>query len=389
MMEMEMETVPNTPPATAAEKAADGVETSPPRASRRASRGLVVPFEPANETLLQQCEAVFAQVTTHFAAYGHALETIRDKKLYKKTHRSFGLYCQERCGLGRRTAYQKIEDAQIFETVRNCAQFSPVNEFQIRQLSCLPTPELQQDAWVRTVTAVTEKHLAPTAALVRDIVKSMRSADEDRRWTDRFIADRIFPGIPFRWEIESKQLILNRKMMQGMINLPTAGCASNAISITPQGNNPLVIVSPDRDLLRPTLRQGDLQQLVDACATAPEYRFLLWTSKPDMCRSVTVWPTHVSLALRISQQTDLTRLDDQALSSIPIDTLWLTPKGPLELTTIPTRIHRVLIGGTGGWEVGVSSETILALRRLLGTLLMAPQRIAIHVATAAQQILFQ
>ncbi len=112
--------------------------------SRKSSRRLeVTTVNTENEKLLAECEAIYNRSLANFAEVGNAIKIIRDKRLYKNTYKSFSNYCEERLGLKRRTAYQKIEVAEVYETVRNCAQFPPVNEFQIRQLCCLKTKELQ------------------------------------------------------------------------------------------------------------------------------------------------------------------------------------------------------------------------------------------------------
>ena len=57
------------------------------------------------------------KVERAFFEAGLALRELRDKRLYKNTHRTFEEYCQNRFGFNRTSAHHKIGAAQVFETL--------------------------------------------------------------------------------------------------------------------------------------------------------------------------------------------------------------------------------------------------------------------------------
>ncbi len=75
--------------------------------------------------------------------------------------------------------------------------FPPQNEYQLRQLLPLPTPELQQLAWQRAVA----DGGTPTASVVREAVREVQREHDDTPLAACLLPDRVFPGIPFRWEV--------------------------------------------------------------------------------------------------------------------------------------------------------------------------------------------
>jgi len=111
-----------------------------------------------------------------FYVVGCALAEIRDKKLYRETHKTFEVYCRERFEIARTTAYQYIETSTVMDNLRNCPQcgqieYLPANEAQVRPLTRLE-PEKQIDAWKEAVETapdgrVTAKHVS---SVVREIL---------------------------------------------------------------------------------------------------------------------------------------------------------------------------------------------------------------------------
>jgi hypothetical protein len=73
------------------------------------------------EALTEQEEAdrhrLELKVERAFYEAGAALRELRDKRLYRSTHRTFEDYCQERFGYTRRRPYQLIEAAIVFENL--------------------------------------------------------------------------------------------------------------------------------------------------------------------------------------------------------------------------------------------------------------------------------
>jgi hypothetical protein len=105
--------------------------------------------QPEQLELLQH-ETTVQQGLKSFFEVGKALATIRDKKLYRASHATFEEYCRGRWNIGRRSAYQLIEAAEVVENVRNCAQTLPANEAQARPLTSLPASQ-QVAAWQRAL----------------------------------------------------------------------------------------------------------------------------------------------------------------------------------------------------------------------------------------------
>ncbi|RAM49085.1 MAG: hypothetical protein C6Y22_24560 [Hapalosiphonaceae cyanobacterium JJU2] len=102
-----------------------------------------------------------------FWEIGQALRQIRDQRLYRQDHKNFEEYCITRWEMSRRSAYQLIEAASVYENVRHGAQILPANERQARPLTALP-PEKQRQAWDKAVSTapsgkVTSVHVAQVA----------------------------------------------------------------------------------------------------------------------------------------------------------------------------------------------------------------------------------
>ncbi len=158
---------------------------------------MLIPLFTDEVEQLAACEATIAAGLADFLRVGESLLTISRGKLYRETHRTFEDYCRQRWGLPRHTAYQKIRTAEAYANVCNCEHFPPVNEYQLRQLFPLPTPELQCEAWQRAVA----RGGTLSAAMVREAVREVQAEQAGDRVAANLLADRTFPGIPFRWEV--------------------------------------------------------------------------------------------------------------------------------------------------------------------------------------------
>lgn len=76
-----------------------------------------------------------------------SLKVLRDKRLYRATHKTFEEYCQERFGFTRVQAHRKIAFGQLLDTLLPRGNTPPRTEYQARPLTALPTPDLQAQAW--------------------------------------------------------------------------------------------------------------------------------------------------------------------------------------------------------------------------------------------------
>jgi hypothetical protein len=112
------------------------------------------------------------RVERAFFEAGKALTELRDRRLYRSTHKTFENYCRERFGFSRRQPYHLIEAAVIFDNlVEKCdrsVHILPTNEWQIRPLSKLD-PDIQPEAWEQAVESANGK--VPSHRIVKDAVQ--------------------------------------------------------------------------------------------------------------------------------------------------------------------------------------------------------------------------
>jgi hypothetical protein len=112
---------------------------------------------------------------------GQALMELRDRRLYRSTHRTFKEYCRERFGYSPDAAYLKISATAVYE---NLKKFLPTNAQQIpmptneRQLRFLAKAELepavQADVWQQAVEQAGNK--IPSGRIVKDMVDKIRES---------------------------------------------------------------------------------------------------------------------------------------------------------------------------------------------------------------------
>lgn len=130
------------------------------------------------------------KVERAFYEAGSALREIRDRKLYRSTHKTFESYCKDRFGFRRSHSYQLIDASGVVdnlltngkqnkmsanggqnETRTNCSQILPTSERQVRALVSLP-PDEQRSVWTEAVEQSNGK--IPTGAKVKGIVEQLK-----------------------------------------------------------------------------------------------------------------------------------------------------------------------------------------------------------------------
>ncbi|THF88417.1 hypothetical protein E7T09_04210 [Deinococcus sp. KSM4-11] len=89
---------------------------------------------PDERQALNQLEAVVRQGWQGFIDVGEALLTIRDQRLYREGHRTFGDYCEQVWGWSRQRAQQLIDAAETSSTLVTTIGLYPENERQAREL---------------------------------------------------------------------------------------------------------------------------------------------------------------------------------------------------------------------------------------------------------------
>ncbi|WP_375511945.1 hypothetical protein [uncultured Nostoc sp.] len=128
------------------------------------------------------------QVEKAFYLAGKALVELRDRKLYRSTHKTFEDYCRERFGFERRYPYRLMESTVVVDNLMKMCpnrtqndsgadtstpdssegQVLPINEYQLRPLIPLE-PEVQIEAWKQAVEQAGGK--VPSGRIVKDVVQ--------------------------------------------------------------------------------------------------------------------------------------------------------------------------------------------------------------------------
>ncbi|MFN6499067.1 MAG: hypothetical protein RMX65_019005 [Nostoc sp. DedQUE01] len=114
------------------------------------------------------------KVERAFFEAGKALVELRDRRLYRSTHKTFEEYCRDRFGFSRRQPYHLMEAAVIFDNlVEKCERnvhILPTNEWQVRPLAKLD-PNTQPEAWQQAVESANGK--VPSHRIVKDAVQKI------------------------------------------------------------------------------------------------------------------------------------------------------------------------------------------------------------------------
>lgn len=112
---------------------------------------------------LEKLEAVIESGFQTFQSVGRALQTIRDKRLWRDRFKSFEDYCKVKHDMALRTAYEQIEAAEVVDSLRNFAKL-PRNPYQARQLAKLQV-DVRRAVWGKIVktapkSGITAEHIA-------------------------------------------------------------------------------------------------------------------------------------------------------------------------------------------------------------------------------------
>ncbi|MEH1920158.1 hypothetical protein [Nostoc sp.] len=111
------------------------------------------------------------KVERAFFEAGKALIELRDRRLYRSTHKTFDEYCLDRFGYNRSRSYQLVDAAVVVDNLQKCPQFVdilPTAEGQVRPMTKLE-PQEQQEVWLRAVELAGGK--VPTGRIVKDVVQ--------------------------------------------------------------------------------------------------------------------------------------------------------------------------------------------------------------------------
>ncbi|MBE9209885.1 hypothetical protein IQ244_25995 [Nostoc sp. LEGE 06077] len=129
----------------------------------------------------EQCDRLLLEekVETAFYAAGKALMELRDRRLYRSTHKTFEEYCRDRFGYSRDAAYLKMSATTVYE---NLQKHLPTNGRQIplptseRQVRSLAKAELEasQQAYVWEQAVEEAGNKIPSGRIVQSVVDRIR-----------------------------------------------------------------------------------------------------------------------------------------------------------------------------------------------------------------------
>ncbi|MBN3945723.1 MAG: hypothetical protein HWQ38_04250 [Nostoc sp. NMS7] len=122
------------------------------------------------------------RVERAFFEAGKALTELRDRRLYRSTHKTFEDYCRDRFAHSRQQSNYLIAAAGVYENLTtigcqnvenenlttNGSQILPTSERQVRPMTKLE-PQEQQEVWLRAVELAGGK--VPTGRIVKDVVQ--------------------------------------------------------------------------------------------------------------------------------------------------------------------------------------------------------------------------
>ncbi|RCJ40808.1 hypothetical protein A6769_39505 [Nostoc punctiforme NIES-2108] len=122
------------------------------------------------------------KVERAFFEAGKALTELRDRRLYRSTHKTFEDYCRDRFGHSRQQSNYLIAAAGVYENLTtigcqnvtnenlttNGSQILPTSERQVRPMTKLE-PQEQQEVWLTAVELAGGK--VPTGRIVKDVVQ--------------------------------------------------------------------------------------------------------------------------------------------------------------------------------------------------------------------------
>lgn len=121
------------------------------------------------------------EVERAFYKAGCALRELRDRRLYRSTHRTFKEYCQDRFGFTRRRSDYLIGAAEVVDNLSSKVEpkpkrepmvlVLPTSERQCRPLTKLE-PEQQQEVWRKAVDISQGK--VPSGKVVSDLVAKIQ-----------------------------------------------------------------------------------------------------------------------------------------------------------------------------------------------------------------------
>jgi len=127
---------------------------------------------------LERCEVVIKQGLNTFIEVGQALRTIKEKRLYRISFKTFEDYCVGMWAFKRSEAYRLIDASVVISNLSPIGDILPKTESQTRPLTSLE-PEIQKEVWNEVVKQSEETRQPITAAKVQLIVNDWKPVNEE------------------------------------------------------------------------------------------------------------------------------------------------------------------------------------------------------------------
>ena len=124
---------------------------------------------------LERCEVVIKQGLQTFIEVGQALRTIREKRLYRISFKTFEDYCVGRWAFKKSQAYQLIDASVVISNLSAIAEILPKTESQTRPLTRLE-PEIQKEVWTEVLKTHGDNI---TAAKVQTVVNDWKPINQE------------------------------------------------------------------------------------------------------------------------------------------------------------------------------------------------------------------
>lgn len=313
------------------------------------------------KALLIQHETVLLSHAASYRELGAALKTIRDKALYRATHRGFARYCAERFGYKHAYCYGLIQASAVADTVCNCGQSPPVNEAQARELAKMPTPEAQVAIWQELLANNPVETLS--AALIREVVtEALGPAPVCNPALQRLLPEHV--GLPWRWD----PLEQVGGASDGRWHF-RAGYDAGFADCQP---GDAVLVAPTVDLFSEAVPAQMRKHILDTLAQSPDVTFLLWSRKVSAFSS---WggPAHLCPGLRIGTNEEFLEFESIKTHTAyeSVRWMWYTPEEPCDLPEHPWK--RVLLGTGAVAATTFGDEECRMLRKAVRAALKYPE----------------
>lgn len=154
--------------------------TEEERSKPLSSKGQLEPLSPEEQEERSRLERVIEEGFDQATA---ALVEIRDRRLYRSTHKSFAAYCQDKYGFCRRKIDYAINFSKVVENLQKPRTIHSQNQIdensstvsalilptKVEQTKCLAKlePDEQRQVWNKAVEAANGK--VPTGKIVQDI----------------------------------------------------------------------------------------------------------------------------------------------------------------------------------------------------------------------------